>query len=310
MNKVSRLTAQYKPNLNEIRAFLLVFASRCKEDRITVSAGHLAYVSLLSLVPFIMVFFTILSAFPAFADVRGELETFVFSNFVPHAGDTVQEYVTEFVQNASRMSAISILFLFVVALLLISNIDKTLNLIWRTEITRPAIYTFAIYWMVLTLGPILMGSSVFISSYLMGLAAFAEDYTPGLTTALLGLIPFITAVFAFFLIYMLVPNRAIKPKHALSGALLATILFEISKRGFALYVSSFPSYQLIYGALAVVPILFVWVYLSWIVVLLGAEFTHVLESFSDKVPAADTKTPASLNTGVSQEVATTDRKQA
>ena len=260
--------------------FLKSFLNRCKEDRITVSAGHLAYVSLLSLVPFIMVFFTILSAFPAFAKVRGELESFIFNNFVPHAGDVVQQYMTEFVGNASQMGAISILFLVVVALLLISNVDKTLNLIWRNKAQRPAIYTFAIYWMVLTLGPILMGSSVIISSYLIGLATFAEDYTPGVTTALLKLVPFITSVAAFFLIYMLVPNRRINAKHAAGGALLAAVLFDLTKKGFGLYVASFPSYQLIYGALAVVPILFVWVYLSWIVVLLGAEFTHEIELFT------------------------------
>ena len=189
--------------------FLQGFFSRCKEDRITVSAGHLAYVSLLSLVPFIMVFFTILSAFPAFAKVRGELESFIFNNFVPHAGDVVQKYMAEFVGNASQMGAISILFLVVVALLLISNVDKTLNLIWRNKAQRPAIYTFAIYWMVLTLGPILIGSSVIISSYLIGLANFAEDYTPGVTTVLLKMVPFVTSVAAFFLIYMLVPNRRI-----------------------------------------------------------------------------------------------------
>ena len=265
--------------LQQVLHFLKGFFLRCKEDRITVSAGHLAYVSLLSLVPFIMVFFTILSAFPAFAKVRGELESFIFNNFVPHAGDVVQKYMAEFVGNASQMGAISILFLVIVALLLISNVDKTLNLIWRNKSQRPAIYTFAIYWMVLTLGPILIGSSVIISSYLIGLANFAEEYTPGVTTALLKLVPFITSVAAFFLIYMLVPNRRINARHAAAGALLAATLFELTKKGFGLYVASFPSYQLIYGALAVVPILFVWVYLSWIVVLIGAEFTHEIELF-------------------------------
>lgn len=285
MSKISHIKQNSTTYLRLALAFLLDFFRHCKDDKITVSAGHLAYVSLLSLVPFIMVFFTILSAFPAFAEVRGELESFIFTNFVPHAGGVVQEYVAQFAGKASQMSAIGILSLVVVALLLISNIDKTLNLIWRTKSERPAIFTFAIYWMVLTLGPLLMGSSVVVSSYLVGLANFAEEYTPGVTTLLLTIGTFLLSVSAFFIIYMVVPNKQIKAKYAISGAFLAAVLFDLSKKGFAFYVASFPSYQLIYGALAVIPILFLWVYLSWIIVLLGAEFTHELELFSKKVGA-------------------------
>jgi len=283
---IANLTHKLQQCWPVCRNFSLQFFSKCKQDRITVTAGHLAYVSLLSLVPFIMVFFSILSAFPAFANVRGELENFVFNNFVPHAGDVLQKYMTEFVGNASQMGAISILFLVVVALLLISNVDKTLNLIWRTQIQRRAIFTFSIYWMVLTLGPLLMGASVVMTSYLVGLTAFADEYTPGLTTMLLKTMPFLTSLAAFFILYMLVPNKTIKAKHAAMGALVAALLFEFSKKGFALYVSSFPSYQVIYGALAVVPILFVWIYLSWMVVLVGAEFTALLETFQQKYALA------------------------
>lgn len=269
-----------RPQLNSLWH---CFIQRCKDDSITISAGHLAYVTLLSLVPFIMVFFTIMSAFPAFANVRSELEHFVFSNFVPTASDVVHKYMSDFVGNASEMGAIGILSLLVVALLLISNIDKTLNRIWRAQITRPTIYTFAIYWMVITLGPMLIGSSVVISSYLTGLASFAEEYTPGLGTLLLKLVPSLTAMMAFIILYLLVPNKRVNPRHALLGAFVAMMLFELTKKGFALYVTSFPSYQVIYGALAVVPILFVWVYLSWIVVLVGAEFTcSVADTFTNE----------------------------
>jgi membrane protein len=279
MNKIKTLWQNNQVKLAFIKAITVNFAKRCQQDKITVSAGHLAYVSLLSIVPFIMVFFTIMSAFPAFAAIRGQLESFIFNNFVPHAGDVVQEYMTEFVGNASKMGAIGILSLVVVALLLISNVDKTLNQIWRSKSERPFIYTFAIYWMVLTLAPILIGTGLIVSSYLLGLANFAEEYTPGVTTILLKLVPFLTSLLAFFILYMVVPNKRINPRHAAAGALLATILFELSKKGFALYVASFPSYQLIYGAMAVIPILFVWVYLSWIVVLLGAELTYEMEIF-------------------------------
>ncbi len=269
-----------------------IFVDHLKNERITVSAGHLAYVSLLSLVPVIMVFFMIMSAFPAFEEAKLQVESFIFSNFVPTSGDVVQQYMADFVANASGMGAISIITLLIVALLLISNIDKTLNHLWRTMVNRPIIYTFAIYWMVITLGPLLIGSSIAVSSYLAGLAQFAEEYTPGLGTFFLKLVPSFLAIGAFMILYMVVPNRPVKAKYAFGGALLAALLFELSKKGFALYVSNFDSYQVIYGALAVIPILFVWVYLSWIVVLLGAVFTYSLTTACearDKAYAAATE---------------------
>jgi membrane protein len=270
-NNITKKVSYYQPLIIDVGK---AFIEHMRSERITISAGHLAYVSLLSLVPVIMVFFMIMSAFPAFAEVRGQLENFIFSNFVPTAGDVVQDYVAEFVANASGMGAVSIVSLLLVALLLISNIDKTFNHIWRTQAQRPLIYTFAIYWMVITLGPFLIGSSIVVSSYLAGFANFAEEYTPGLGTFFLKLVPSFAAIGAFLILYMIVPNRTVRAKYAFCGALLATVLFELSKKGFALYVTSFPSYQVIYGALAVIPILFVWVYLSWVVVLLGAVFTY------------------------------------
>jgi membrane protein len=280
---LDKVKALYDNVTPQVRDLFSIFIKRCREDNITISAGHLAYVTLLSLVPFIMVTFTIMSAFPAFASVRSKLEHFVFSNFVPTASDVVHKYMTDFVGNASQMSAIGILSLLVVALMLISNVDKTLNRIWRTQSDRPIVYTFAIYWMVITLGPMLIGSSVVVSSYLTGLAAFTEEYTPGLGTFLLSLVPSGAAMLAFTILYMVVPNRRVFARHALVGAIVATIAFEITKSGFALYVTNFPSYELIYGALAVVPILFLWVYLSWIIVLFGAEFTCSLgEAFENR----------------------------
>ena len=280
---LDKVKALYNNVTPQVRDLFNIFIKRCREDNITISAGHLAYVTLLSLVPFIMVTFTIMSAFPAFASVRSKLEHFVFSNFVPTASDVVHKYMTDFVGNASQMSAIGILSLLVVALMLISNVDKTLNRIWRTQSDRPIVYTFAIYWMVITLGPMLIGSSVVVSSYLTGLAAFTEEHTPGLGTFLLSLVPSGAAMLAFTILYMVVPNRRVFARHALVGAIVATIAFEITKSGFALYVTNFPSYELIYGALAVVPILFLWVYLSWIIVLFGAEFTCSLgEAFENR----------------------------
>lgn len=250
------------------------FLERTRRDSLAVSAGHLAYVSLLSLVPVVMVLFMVMSAFPAFSEARAQVESFIFSNFVPTSGDVVQQYVSEFVNNASQMGAISIATLLVVAILLISNIDKTFNHIWRTRVQRPLIYTFAVYWMVITLGPLLIGVSIAVSSYLHTVAALTEEFTFGIGTFLLSLVPSLAGIGIFLILYMVVPNRPVKLLPALFGAVLASALFELTKQGFALYVASFPSYQVIYGALSAIPLLFIWVYLSWLVVLFGAVLTY------------------------------------
>lgn len=298
---IDTFRAYLRDRLPLLKEILFNFFKDIKGERVTVSAGHLAYVSLLSLVPVIMVIFMLMSAFPAFQEIKEQFEAFIFANFVPHAGDVVQDYMTEFVNNASSMGAASIFSLLIVALLLISNIDKTFNHLWKTKAERPLIFTFAIYWMIITLGPLLIGVSIAVSSYLGALATFADGYTPGFGTLSLKAVPWAAAIGAFLILYMIVPNRPVRAKYAFFGALFTTILFEISKKGFAFFISQFPTYEVIYGALATIPILFVWVYLSWTVVLLGAILTYSItmtceerdanldeqEPSADKKPSAD-----------------------
>lgn len=273
---------------NGIR-FLKLYIQRCQQDQITMIGGYLAYISLLSLVPMIAVMFSMLGAFPMFADFRVELENFMYANVVPSRGDEIQAYMSQFVGNTSKMTTFGVAALVVVALMLIHNIDKSLNKIWRiTKRPRPII-SFSIYWMILTLGPILVGSSIALTSYIVTLSQFVDGYTPGVSSLFLNLVPYLMSLLAFFLLYLVVPNTKVKLQHAIWGALLAMLLFEFFKRGFALYITHFPSYQAIYGALALVPILFVWVYLSWLVVLLGAELTALLQQLDSDSSSDDSE---------------------
>ncbi|MBY5994113.1 virulence factor BrkB family protein [Ferrimonas balearica] len=263
----------------QLLAFFPYLWRRVGENGLQVTAGHLAYVSLLSLVPMMAVVLSVFSAFPGFAGVRADLEAFVYNNFVPTAGDTVQQYLGQFVDNASRMTAVGVLFLAVVALMLISNIDKALNRIWKVQTRRRAIYSFSMYWMILTLGPMLMGASLAVTSYLVSMKLFSDAGLSGAYAFFIARLPFLLSVSAFALLYMMVPNTRVRFHHALLGAFVAALLFEAGKRGFAWYVTQFPSYEAIYGALATIPILFLWVYLSWIIVLLGAEVTAALPEY-------------------------------
>ncbi|KPZ61682.1 hypothetical protein AN389_01538 [Pseudoalteromonas sp. P1-7a] len=249
------------------------YVNRCIDDQITVNAGYLAYVTLLSLVPLIAVGVAIFSAFPGFESTRIAIESFLFTNFVPTSSDVIKEHISSFAGNANQMTAVGIGFLAAIALLLIRNVDATLNRIWRIKKKRPMMISFAVYWMVLSLGPVLLGASIGVTSYIVSLVSFADQGIPGFSGFLLKLVPYGFSMVGFLMLYTLVPNTPVSIRAALPGALFAAVLFELTKKGFALYISHFPSYEVIYGAVATIPILFVWVYLSWVVVLLGAEFT-------------------------------------
>ncbi|WP_281559381.1 virulence factor BrkB family protein [Thalassomonas sp. RHCl1] len=266
----------HQKTLVQFAGYLL---NRLQQEHIHVVAGYLAYVTLMSLVPLMVVMLSVMTAFPIFADIRQIIEEFVYSNFVPTAGDVVQHHISGFVDNASKMSAVAITFLFLFALLLISAIDKSLNKLWRVTEKRRVITSFSMYWMVLTLGPVLVGSSIAATSYIVSLVSIGDYDIFGLANVFLRSLPLLASIAAFVILYMVVPNKIIPFKYALSGATLAALLFELAKKGFAFYVTQLPSYQAIYGALASIPILFLWVYLSWLVVLIGALFTVSLQGF-------------------------------
>ncbi len=250
--------------------------TRMGHDRVNVNAGYLAYITLLSIVPMLTVLLSVLSSFSIFADAGDAIQDFVITHFVPAAGDAVKGALLEFVSNTGKMSAVGGAFLFVAALMLISNIDQNLNYIWRVKNKRRAVFSFSMYWMVLTLGPILVGASIAATSYVTSLRILESDAISGVYNLLLRWLPFLLSFFAFVGLYLLVPNKKVYLSHAVVGAIVAAILFEASKKGFAAYITQFPSYQLIYGALAAIPILFVWVYLCWLIVLVGAEVTAAL----------------------------------
>ncbi|NQY87494.1 MAG: virulence factor BrkB family protein [Colwellia sp.] len=267
-------------------SFFHYLLKRVKQEQLQVVAGYLSYVSLMSLVPLMVVALSIATAFPIFAEIHQSVEQFVYDNFVPTASDVVQQYLSSFVDNASKMSAVAISFLFIVALLLISAIDKTFNNLWKVTKKRRVITSFSMYWMILTLGPLLVGASIAITSYIVSLVSLGIDDSFGLTSLFFRLLPLLSSLAAFVLLYMLVPNTRVPFKYALSGALVAAILFEFAKKIFAAYLTAFPSYQAIYGALAIIPILFLWVYLSWLIVLGGALITVSLQEYELEVDGA------------------------
>ncbi|CAM4277666.1 virulence factor BrkB family protein [Vibrio agarivorans] len=256
--------------------FLHYLGRRMNHDRVNVNAGYLAYITLLSIVPMLTVLLSILSSFAIFSGAGEAIQDFVITHFVPAAGQAVKGALAEFVANTGKMTAVGGAALFIAAMMLISNIDKNLNYIWRVKKKRRAIISFSMYWMILTLGPILVGASLAATSYITSLTILSHEVASGAYNLLLRWLPFILSTSAFVVLYLVVPNKKVRFHHAVIGGMVAALLFELSKKAFAAYITQFPSYQLIYGALAAIPILFVWVYLCWMIVLLGAEVTAAL----------------------------------
>jgi len=264
------------------KKYLRYLFKRFKEDRIIVYSGYLSFVTLLSIVPLLAVIFSVFSLFPVFQDWRGEVESFVFKNFVPTLGESIQGYLIRFVENATNMTSLGLVALFLVALLLISSIDHTLNHIWRVRKNRRQLVSFSIYWVVLTIGPVLIGISLLTTSYLFSLTGFEDNTLLAVRKLFLAFLPYLGSFSSFLLIYLLVPHTRVHFWSALSGAMIAAILFELSKSAFALYFTHFPVYKEIYGALAIIPLLFVWIFISWVVILVGAQVAASLDGFLDE----------------------------
>lgn len=259
--------------------FLVLVGERFVGHDAPQHAAALTYTTLLSLVPLMTVTLAIFSAFPVAERVNEAIQDFLFANFVPASGAMLQQYLSEFSAKASRLTGVGAVLLVVVALMMMSSIDRVLNKIWEVKAERGFVSKFLIYWAVLSLGPILIGASVVVTSYIVSLPILTEAASTGFGRQVLGLTPVVTSAIAFTMLYAVVPNRRIRLVHAVAGGVFAALLFEVAKRGFGYYLTQFPTYEAIYGALATIPIFLVWLYLSWIVVLLGAEVTHCLSVY-------------------------------
>jgi len=264
-----------------VRRFLAALAHRFFEDRGIQTAGSLTFTTLLSLVPLLTVALSLATAFPVFRDATATLQNYVIHNFLPEAGGAkvIVAQINEFTAKAGQLTAIGLAVLGVTAIMLMLTIDESMNRVFRVHRPRPLAQKLLMYWGVLTLGPVLIGMSLSLTTFVVGaslglmrMGTLAHDVLRG--------VPFLFTWAALTLIYLVVPNRRIVLWHALVGAFCAGIAFEATKRGFALYLENFPTYALIYGAFATLPIFLLWVYLSWLVVLVGATITAMLPAFT------------------------------
>lgn len=262
-----------------IGSFSRFVLRRFLDDRLFEAAGALSYTTAFALVPLTMVVFGVLSAFPVFEAWSDSLSGYIFANFVPRAARAVSGYLTDFSSNTRSLTAAGALALIISLLVAVSSVESIFNRIWRVPTARPKLGRFLVYWTVLTLGTLVAAASLALSTRFFALAIF--ETLPGrwLEALMLRLTPMGIELFAFAALFKVVPHRTVFWRHALGGALLSVLLFEGVKSGLSLYLGSFDSYQKIYGAVALVPIVMLWIYLSWVAVLLGASFTASISAF-------------------------------
>lgn len=253
---------------------------RFVDDKCFETAGALSYTTLVSLVPLTVAVFAILSAFPVFAEWRGSLADYAFQNFVPATGAKIQEYMLAFADKASQLTGISVLVMLFSAVSMMISIEDRLNRIWRVRQSRGWTSRLLLYWAALTLGPILVVGGLVLSSYLTAMPMLqqaADQLATG--SGLLNVLPFVITFVTLILMYTMVPNRRVSWRHAAIGALLGAILFEVGRWGFTQFIRRSPNYEEIYGALAAIPIFLLWIYLSWIIVILGASIAASISAF-------------------------------
>jgi len=248
-----------------------------QDDRCFEEAASLSYTSLLAMVPLLAVAFGIISAFPVFHQWSSSLQSFIFKNFLPDTGEQIVPYIDTFLASASSLTLPGTVTLILTALLLMVRIEVALNRIWRVDRNRSLTNRIVMYWSVLTLGPILIAAAVALSAQkLFGASGYLGELSPGMHS--FGI--FLLSWLLFTLFFVVVPNRPVRIRHAVVGAFLSTLLFTLAKLAFVAYVSN-ANYRVIYGALATIPIFLFWLYLVWIVVLLGASLAASLTTFSD-----------------------------
>jgi membrane protein len=252
-------------------ATLKTLRLRFREDRLGVTAGSLTFTTTIALVPLLTVMLALFSAFPMFGRFRKALETQFLVDLMPEViARQVVVLLTRFAAKASQLGGVSLIALGLTAMFLMLTIDHTLNAIWRVRDRRPIAQRVLVYWAALTLGPLLLGASLSLSSYLVSASRGWVDELPGGIGLLLSAMVFAFQALGFAALFRYVPNTHVRWEHAWAGALFVSVGLELAQKGLALYMAKVPLYATVYGAFAAMPIFLIWIYLSWLIVLQGA----------------------------------------
>lgn len=263
---------------------LRTLRQRFREDRLGLTAGSLTFTTLIALVPLFTVMLALFSAFPMFGSFQGALEKYFLQALVPEAiARPVLRALTQFAANARGIGGVGLVLFVATALATMLTIDRTLNAIWRVRRPRPLGQRVLVYWGALTLGPLVVGISLTLASYAFTASRGMAAALPGGLALLLDLLEFGLLALAMAALFHHVPNTWVRWRHALAGGLFVALAIELAKAGLAWYLKSVPGLSAVYGTFATLPILMLWVYLAWVIVLLGAVVAAYAPSLSMRV---------------------------
>ena len=244
---------------------------RFRDDRLGLTASSLTFTTLVSLVPLVTVMLALFSAFPMFARFQTALQQYFLQTLVPESiAKPVLGWLTQFASASSRLGTAGLVFLLLAALALMLTIDRTLNNIWRVSLSRPMAQRVLVYWAAATLGPLVLGVSLSATSRAISASQGLVGEMSGSVGVIVAVVQFALLAVALAGLFHYVPNTHVRWRHALAGGISAAAGIELAKRLLGWYLAQVPTYSLVYGAFAVVPILLIWIYLAWVIVLLGA----------------------------------------
>ena len=271
--------SKFKKHFETTREFLIFLSRRAQNDTIFRVAASLSYTSLIAVVPLFAIGLAIFSAFPVFDGVKEQVKEFLLRNFVPTIEQEVSQYFAEFIDAAAQLTTIGVVGIAITAILMLSTIENSLNFIFK--VTRPRRLTtkITLYWTVITLGPLLLGTAFSLRGYLFTLQKFMPEDLANTQLLLSKLLPSLITMFLLVLVYVLVPNKKVKISSAVVGSFVAVILFSVLRRGFGYFMVKAAAYKTLYGALATLPVFLIWMYLAWSVVIFGAVVTAALEEY-------------------------------
>lgn len=264
--------------------FAAFLVQNFEDDRCREKAASLTYTTMLAIVPIITVIVVSLSSIPALADVKSQIQSLIYKNLLPQTGFQVSQYINEFAEKSSNLTAIGVLILFATTWMMIVKIEDAFNRVWHVEEVRGALQSLPRYWVLMTLGPMVLGI-VFAASSTITSVSFLNQQVAGYAIdweVWLQIVTFLATIAGFAAMYWFIPNVDVPVKNTLIAGVVIALLFDLVKKFFGMVMANFTSYELIYGAFAALPILLLWIFFSWCIILAGVELSYALDVFATK----------------------------